>query len=169
MVLPRNLRSLVSTAALAAFLSAGAGGCMLDPIAQHDGPRAPTSAITHASNWKIVGSTLSDSRNAIDGDLLSAATSTHPHTGAQLTIDLGKPCLFNQVIIDHGPNEYGFARKVTVLTSRDGREFTPQYVAPGTRRATYASLVTCVLARYVRLQVVQQGDEPWSVAEVYFR
>lgn len=151
--------------AILPWLGILAPGCGLDEIVNRD-PRAPANAVTPRATWKVSGS-LAGAPKAVDDNLQSFASSGA--AGAQLTIDLGKWCLFNQVIVDHGPNEYGFPRRMAVLTSLDGSVFTQQHIVPGTRRITYATLPSPVLARYVRLQAVVQGDQPWSVAEVYLR
>jgi len=167
----KDLRASVNRTVLALFVSAaGVVGCGPDPIMSHDGPRAPTSAVTPPSGWKVLSSTLTDPQKAIDGDVQTVAVSGGTYENAQITIDLGKRCVFNQVVIDHGPNEYGCARRVAIFTSRDGKDFSQkQYEGPGTRRVTYAILVNPALSRYVRIQVVRQGDYPWSVAELYVR
>jgi len=58
---------------------------------------------------------------------------------------------------------------VAVLTSMDGREFEYRISGPGTRRITSLLLDRPVLARYVRLQAVLPGPQPWAVAEVYLQ
>jgi len=118
--------------------------------------------------WRAEGS-LRNPQLAIDGNLSTAAVSEPLYAGAFLTIDLGKPCLFNMVVLDHGSDEHGHARKVALLTSMDGKSYTRQLVASGTRRVTTLSAITLILARYVRLQAAVPGDQPWSIAEVYLQ
>jgi len=84
-----------------------------------------------------------------------------------LTIDLGKSCMFNMVVIDHGPGGTGYAHQVTLLVSIDGTDFQPIHVSPGTRRITTLSVITPTLARYIRLEATEPGAQPWSIAEVY--
>lgn len=122
--------------------------------------------LTPRSRWVAYGD-LHDPGLAIDGDSYTSAVSNASYKNASLTIDLGKTCLFNMVAIDHGPDRFAFARKVAVLTSSDGKKFQPQMLVPGLRQVTTIVLIKQVLARYVRLQVVAEGDRPWSVAEVY--
>jgi hypothetical protein len=71
------------------------------------------------------------------------------------------------VIVDHGREDMAFAQQVGMMTSLDGRTFVRRYTGVGTRRVTTFCLMTPVLARYVRLEVLVPGDKPWAVAEVY--
>jgi len=149
-------------------LAAAQGGCGVSDIYSANGPKPQAAALSKRPNWRVSGD-LKDPAKAVDGDVNTAALSGRIYANASLTIDLGKPCVFNMVIIDHGPNETGFCGRVAVLTSLDGTTFTHRHTAPGTRRVTIASLIAPALARYVRLQAVQEGSEPWSVAEVYLQ
>jgi hypothetical protein len=106
---------------------------------------------------------------AIDQNVATAAVSSAPDGKGTITIDLSKPCLFNMVVIEHGGNEMGFARRVAVLTSLDGEIFTQRYAGLGTRRVTVLYLGAPVLARFVRLRALVAGDQAWSVAEVYLQ
>ena len=123
-------------------------------------------AITPRSRWLPTGD-LRDPFYAVDNNINTAAVSDEAYENATLTIDLGKACLFNMVVIEHGPDQWGFCRKLAILTSDDGRKFDQQAVVPGLRRRTTVLLVRSVLARYIRLQVLETGDRPWSVAEVH--
>lgn len=105
----------------------------------------------------------------MDGSIHSAAVDAQAGGTPSLTIDLGKPSMFNMIAIDHGRDEHGFAARVAVYTSMDGRRFTRQYVGPGTRRVTSLLLTRAVMARYVRLDAVAPGIRPWSVAEIYMQ
>lgn len=140
----------------------GCGG----PI--YNNGRSQSSVISSRAIWRASGD-LRSPASAIDGDVNTVASSTAPDGRGTLTIDLGKPCVFNMVIIEHGPNEYGFARRVVLLTSTDGQSFTQRYAAAGTRRVTILCPSTPILARYVRLQAMVPGSQPWSVAEVYLQ
>jgi len=130
------------------------------------GPQASGSAIPPRSLWRA-GGDLASPYKAIDGDTGTAAVSAETYANAALTIDLGKAAMFNMIIIDHGNSGAGFARRVAVLTSMDGKTFIHRHAGPGTRRFTLLCLATPTLARYVRLQAVAQGHAPWTVAEVY--
>lgn len=143
---------------------ATAGGC-LAPIYSH-GRAAEASAVSYYAAWKITGD-LKDLHKAHDNSVSTAAVSPQTYANAAFTIDLGRSCLFNMVVIDHGANEYGYARRTAVMVSSDGKVFTPQYAAPGTRRVTVLSWLTPVMARYIRIQALTPGDRTWSVAEVY--
>lgn len=126
------------------------------------------SSVPPKSNWQISGD-LVGLRQAIDGNVATGASSASYYTNAQITIDMGKPSVFNMVIVDQGNSEMGFPRRLAVSASMDGKNFIYLYAVPGTRRVTMLNWVTPVLARYIRLQAVAQGDMPWSVAEIYVR
>ena len=128
----------------------------------------PAARITPRARWQATGA-FDSPELAIDGDRRTAAVSGDSYTNATITIDLGKTCMFNTVIVDHGPEEYGYCRRVSVLTSVNGKDFKARLSAPGTRRVTVFSLVTPVLGRYVRLQATVPGARPWSIGEVYLQ
>jgi len=140
-------------------------GCDGGSSVNYNGKRSPGAALTDRKLWRASGD-LRDAPKAIDGDRATAAVSGESYSTAAITIDLGRVCVFNRVIVEHGPDEHGFPRRMAVATSLDGKEFTQQTQVPGTRRVTNAVLITPVLARYVRLQVAMPGARPWSVAEV---
>ncbi|KPK79280.1 MAG: hypothetical protein AMJ81_13510 [Phycisphaerae bacterium SM23_33] len=149
-------------------MAAGAAGC--------DPPRlyTPTeggymgATITPKTTW-IVRGNLSTPSAAADENLASIARSDYDYAGAHLTIDLGQPCMFQTVIIDHGREDRGHCRTVGVATSLDGRLWIGRHTGPGTRRVTILSLPQVVLARYVRIQAAQPGVQPWAVAELYLQ
>ncbi len=158
-----SMRPLLSGGfALAVILLTGCGG----PIYQEGNAQA--SAITPRSSWQASGD-MRGAQAVLDGDIATAAVSAAPDGGGSITIDLGKPCVFNMAVIDHGTNEWAFARRVVLLTSLDGISFTQRYSALGTRRVTILCSSAPILARYVRFQAVVPGDRPWSVAEVYLQ
>lgn len=134
----------------------------------HEGPRAPASALSPRHQWRIFGD-LQEPHKALDGEISSAALSDNVYDGASITIDLGRPCLFNAVAIEHGAKEFGFCRTVALLTSLDGQAYKHRHALPGTRRVTIITTVTPILARYVRLQAEVGGLEAWSVAEVHIQ
>ena len=132
-----------------------------------DGPKyMGDDRLSPRSDWLISGE-LRDPHYAVDGNDSTAAVSGSDYQGATLTIDLGKLCQFNMVIVEQGNGRYGFPRRLGVLTSSDGVNFRKQMEVPGLRRVTTALLVQQVLARYVRLEAIVPGDKPWSVAEVH--
>ena len=128
---------------------------------------APGSSITPRSQWQASGN-LSDAAAAVDGRLSTAAKDGQGKP-AHLLIDLRKPCVFNTVRIEHGEEPMGFPRRVALLTSLDGQTFSKVREVPGTRKVTNIVLVTPILARYVRLEVVEAGAQPWSVGEVIIK
>ncbi|HUU23780.1 MAG TPA: discoidin domain-containing protein [Phycisphaerae bacterium] len=154
---------------VASLALAGAllGGCVGSPISG-EGRTAPAAAISPRRMWKAYG-TLSGAAKAIDGSPSTAAVAGVSQGNTDLTIDLGKACVFNLVRIDHGGDEFGFARRVELSTSLDGESFAKVHETPGTRRATYVCPITPILARYLRLKVLVPGVHPWSVAEVTLR
>jgi len=143
------------------------GGCMGGQIIDYDGLGANAS-ITPKSQWKLSGD-FTDLANAADDDVRTVATSGDgPESFLQ--IDFGKPCVFNLVIIDHGPDRaLDFPVRLVLLTSYDGRTWTTEYIASGTRRITYIPLIGARLARHVRLVTQVRGDQPWTMGEVYFQ
>jgi hypothetical protein len=154
---------LVLTSGLAGLAPGCAQSPIYDPAENH-----PIGNVSQRHLWRL-GGDLKDPAKAADGDLATAATDPQRRANATLTIDLGKPCVFNLVIVDHGLNQYGFCRRMVVLTSMDGQTFTQRHAVPGTRRVTAAMLPEFVLARYIRLQAATPGDRPWSIAEVYIQ
>jgi hypothetical protein len=127
-----------------------------------------SSEISPRAKWIIVGTRgIEDAAKALDGDRGTAAVSGASYDKAHITIDLGKVCLFNMVVIDHGPNEYGFCGRVAVLTSLDNNAYTPRRSEPGTRRVSIVSLIKPELARYVRIRADAEGSRPWSLGEIY--
>jgi hypothetical protein len=131
-----------------------------------DNPKPPASAVSSRWTWKAQGD-LRDPARAIDGLLSTAAVSDADYVNAALTIDLGKPCVLNLVVIHHGPDEYGFCKRVAMATSMDGTSFIERYAGAGARHRTSLLLLTPTLARYIRLQAIVPGSQPWSVGEVF--
>ena len=82
---------------------------------------------------------------------------------------MGRRCVFNMIAIRHGVKEHGFARTILCSTSTDGVNFTEQIRAYGTRKVTYISLMKPATARFVRLTAVEQGNEPWAIAEIFLQ
>ncbi len=138
-------------------------GCT-GPIYEHSG----SSSVSPYTAWHVTGE-LDGVAKAVDDNVSTAAVSKSYYLNHGLTLDLGKPCLFNMVVLDHGSNENGYCRRVGLWTSMDGRNFSYVYAAPGTRRVTTINWVTPVLARYIRIQAIMPGDRPWSIAEIYVR
>ena len=140
-------------------------GCS-DPI-YTGGETGLAASISAKAKWRAYG----DFRNgqyAVDGNVHSSAITGPSYDNAKLTIDLGRRCLFNMIIIDQGPDdELGFCRRVAVQISNDGVTFGQIYVASGTRRITYCPLITPTMARFIRLVAIVPGDKPWSIAEIY--
>jgi hypothetical protein len=141
-------------------------GC--PPYSSLRAPQSPGAVLSERSTWRADGD-LDDVNKAIDGNILTIARSTFENPTANLTIDLGKPCVFNRIIIEHGQDEFGYCDRFAVLTSMDGRNYTQQTEMSGVRKVTNVVLVTPVMARYVRLQVTVPGPQPWAVAEVIFQ
>lgn len=158
-----RLGCVVALVGLGAFLT----GC--DPsgtgTAGKGGVETQASRVTARSQWKASGNVV-DAAKAIDGSLGTRAVSRQLQEDPQITIDLGLKCLFNMVVIEHGQDEHGYARRVAVSTSRDGKNFTHRHSAPGNRRVTHVAIITPVLARYVRISAVGKGSRPWSLAEI---
>lgn len=154
-------------AAVSVVLAAMACGCGVGSI-YSDPQGSMVAYVSPRSTWKINGD-LPKAQSAIDDDVTTFAQTGPSYANSQLTIDLGQPCLFNMVVVDHGPNRDGYPARLGVLTSNDGKEFVLRHSSPGSRRVTTALLMTPVLARYVRIQALDEGRQPWSVAEVYLQ
>ena len=154
---------------LTIVIAASIMGC--DGVTPYDENRmAPAAKVTPRREWTTGGSTgITGLELAFDGNRSTAAGTGSSYRGATLTIDLGKVCLFNMIVVDHGPEEMGFVRGIAVSTSLDGETYHKRFGGPGTREESIFSLVAPALARYVRLQVVEPGPEPWSIGEVYVR
>lgn len=131
-----------------------------------DGPTLMQESISPRQQWKIDG-TLNNPLYAIDGNINTAATIGSPYRNAQLTIDLGKACLFNMVVIEHGAKEFDFTRRITISSSTDGKNFIPQVEVPDLRRVATVLLRHQQLARYIRIQATEEGAATWSIAEIY--
>ena len=143
-------------------------GCV-GRVYDQDGPKVLPNSISLRNRWKASGD-LTKPALAIDGNIATAAVTAHnPYDNAAITIDLGKACVFNLIVVDHGSSEFGYCRKVTAYVSVDNRRFDPVYVGSGSRRFTNICLMKPALARYVRLQATVPGTRPWSVAEVYVK
>ena len=140
------------------------GGCA-SQIYSHQ-PQVSVN-VSPCTSWAITGDHMNNVQWAIDDVLVTAATSDAYYTSAAVTVDLGKPCVFNMVVLDHGIERDGYARRTAVYISMDGKNYQYQYAVPGTRRVTILNWVTPVMARYVRVQAIAPGDRPWSIAELY--
>ena len=161
-----RLRRLVVTAGVLALSIAGCD--------QVGGIYRPTTGgylgadISPKNTWVARGD-LQNPSAAIDDDMATAARSDYEYSGAAITIDLRRPCVFQTVVVDHGAGEHGHASKVAVATSADGRSFIDRHVSPGKRRVTILCLPKPVLARYLRLRVTAPGVQPWNIAEIYLQ
>lgn len=125
-------------------------------------------AITPKSRWKISGNAPKAGR-AIDNNLGTAAVDQRPQSGDSLIVDFGRPCMFNMVVVEHGPNPHGYARRLELSTGTDGKRFTTQKTVYGTREVTTVLLIRPTLARYIRLKILQPGPKSWSVGEIYIQ
>lgn len=123
-------------------------------------------AITPQARWTAVGN-LQEPSNAIDGNIATVALGPLAQANNWIAIDLGKSCMVRMVILEHGMDEFGYCRELSVQTSDDGQNWSRGTVVPGLRRVTNCLLTGPVLARYVRLHCLTPGARPWSVAEVY--
>ncbi len=160
----QDLRFL-RVAAAGVLLGAMVGGCA-DPIYSGSEP-GTVASISPKSTWRAYGD-FHNAQYAVDGNVRTSAITGPSYDNAKLTIDLGKRCMFNLIILDQGPDdEMGFCRRVGVQISNDGVNFYQIYAASGTRRITYCPLITPTMARYVRLVAIVPGDRPWSIAEIY--
>jgi hypothetical protein len=158
----------VLAAMLAGYVLLGSGCGPVGDLYLHRADKPPAAKISDPRTWRLSGS-ISDVRLAVDGDRSTAAVSTQIRENTSIIIDLQKVCLFNAVFIHHGSMTDGYCAKVGVLTSLDGKNFTPQVEVPGTREVTSLLIIKPVLARYVMIKPLRQGPGPWSVAEIYLQ
>lgn len=153
---------------LTALLALAACG----PTFDAHGRRMSPQGISSPLGWSIEspGDNFKMLRGAIDNIAVTQAeTRQADYRGASFVIDLGRPCIFNTVVLVHGTGDKGFAREVNVATSTDGKNFTDRYTAPGTPRFTYLNLLTPITARYVRITATRAGKTPWVISQVYFQ
>ena len=143
-------------------------GCDPGPIYGPDAQRLSVGSITPRKSWTATGN-LDKPDLATDGDLNTMAVGRSGNPPPSLRIDLGQPCTFNFVVVDHGRDELAFARRVEIATSMNGRVFTPCMIGPGTRRVSNFMLPKTALARFVRITAIEPGAKPWAVAEVYLQ
>ncbi|MCD4825542.1 MAG: discoidin domain-containing protein [Phycisphaerae bacterium] len=145
--------------------------CGCDPVFNPLGPRANRDAISLPLVWRISsqGGTFKNLRGAIDGLAITKAETVGNYRGTSITVDLKRPCIFNTVVLVHGDKPFGFARTISLATSRDGKNFTQQITTQGTRKFTYINLLTSTTARYIRITVVKPGTEPWAISQIYFQ
>lgn len=163
-----NTHDLTGLLLLMTLAGLGPGCTPAGPIYEGDSGGFLAESITPRTQW-TPSSNLSDPAAAIDNDLNTAASAGNASAGYVIVLDLAKPCLFQTIIIDHGPAEMGYCGAIEVATSIDGRQFVTEYRTFGTRRVTIISLPEPTLGRYVRLQCQSPGPEPWSVAEIYLQ
>ncbi len=132
-----------------------------------DGQRFMPGRITPQRKWVVSSTDLKNPSYAADGNIHTAAVSSASFGVAELTIDLGKQCVFNMVTVDHGSNNFGFVRRVELLTSREGITFQQQASNPDLRRVITFLLKKPVMGRYLKIRTVVGGTIPWTVAEIY--
>lgn len=165
-----NRKMKIILTGLACVVLAGLAGC--DP--QFDLGRGNifgTDAISSQLAWKVQSQHgFRDARKAIDGNSNSyAITRGKNYSGASITIDLERQCIFNMVVLIHGAREFGFAKEVQLSISTDGKSFKSCYQTFGTRKVTYIPVLTPVTARYIRITAVRPGPKPWAIAEIYLQ
>ncbi|MBN2296619.1 MAG: discoidin domain-containing protein [Pirellulales bacterium] len=163
-----NERVILCVVACLGLMLGLLAGC--DPNLTHGKTLLP-NAMSPYTEWKIsaTGARFNNIQHAMDGFNATYASTRGGYQGASITIDLGRPCMFNMVALLHSDQGMGFARLVALSTSMDGKKFTHEYTAPGTRKVTYLLPMTRITARYVRLTAVRPGSEPWSISEIYFQ
>ena len=161
------VRGVLERVWLALLAGAALVGCdAAPPVYQEASGTYLAASITPRSQWKVSGA-VSNPAAAVDNDLHTAALTGPDYIGAAAVVDLGKPCSFQTVIIDHGVNEMGFARQVELASSLDGQNYQHEYSTAGARRVTIICLPKPILARYIRLVAEAPGTQPWSLAEIY--
>jgi len=150
------------------FLTAAAGSSCFSSF---DLSKPSREEISSPSRWRISSRNkdFTNLEKALDTDTDTVALSGSNYKGASFTLDLGQVCPFNMVVLFHGGEEFGFARKVCLSISIDGKNFRDVHVAPGTRGLTYLMLMTPVNARYLRFAAVEQGSRPWAIGGIFLQ
>lgn len=135
----------------------------------HHNPMQAGETLSPHSQWRATSADVTNAAGAVDGDLDTVAVSGSGSRGHAITIDLGRPCLFNMVNVDHGTSDGGQCGRVALQTSIDGRNYTLRKTVPGMRRITNICIIRPTLARYIRIEIAERGSGPWRIAEVYVR
>ena len=144
-------------------------GC--NPTFNADGPRVPRGGISAMTRWTISApqGQFEGLENAIDGSSQTAAKASGDYTGASFTVDLGRHCIFNMIVLAHGREENGYAGRVGIEVSTDGKTFQGGWSSLGTRAQTYIPLLTPITARYVRITATEASVMGWVISQVYFQ
>ncbi len=133
--------------------------------------KSARDTISAPEKWKISsdGGSFTNLKAAIDDTIDTMAVSGGNYRNTSFALDLGKPCVFNMIVLFHGKKEFGFAGKLLVSTSNDGKKYKNIHTAPGTRDRTYLLLMTPVNARYLRITALEAGSRPWSIGGIVLR
>lgn len=150
---------------LAMLMGLALAGCGSNTSSYGNPATVESGGIPDHSAWTVLD-TLPNASAAIDGNPSTFAISEPSKRSPLLVIDLGKACIVQAIFIEHGRFEKGHAPWVRVSTSIDGRRFTAQYEAPGTRRVTTLVFPKPALARFVRIEASGLHYRPWAIAEL---
>jgi hypothetical protein len=127
-----------------------------------------SGAMAPRGQWRVAASSgMQNAAAALDGNMMTFATTAERYRTASITVDFGRPCFFNMIVLRHGAKEFGFARKVSLSVSMDGKTFTPVQTVLGTRKITYMLMFSSTTARYIRLTAEQPGSSAWAIGELY--
>lgn len=148
------------------------GGCDLAGIDLNAKP-ANKDALSDISRWKVTAQSARCEFKNLNA-MLDKNKTTYMYTvgdykNASIIIDLSRPCVFNEILLLHGPKQLGYAGLIEVYTSSNGQDFTKIRTFPGTRYCTYLTLLTQVKARYIKLRAVRTTRYPWTISNIYIQ
>lgn len=128
-----------------------------------------TSQVTAPSEWRIYSS-LRDWTHLADNSLETVAFSERPQSKDQyILIDLGQVCALSQVTQIH-PESGGFPRRYRIDAAGEHNfPYSLVYLGNGTSGRSEAALTRGVNARFLRITLLEAGEEPWQVTELEIR
>jgi O-glycosyl hydrolase len=133
---------------------------------------AGTATNLSREGWTLAASSSEPSgppSNMIDGDLGTRWSSGAAQTpGASVSIDLGKPQQFNQVVMDSGTSPGDYARAYQVETSDDGLSWTPIARGKGMSSEIVIPLPPTT-TRHLRIVSGASSGNWWSISELNLR
>jgi hypothetical protein len=128
-----------------------------------------TSQVTAPSEWRIYSS-LRDWAHLTDDSLETVAYSDRPESKDQyILIDLGQVCELSQVTQVH-PESGGFPRRYRIDAAGEHNfPYSLVYLGNGSPGRSQALLSSKVKARFLRITLLEFGEEPWQVTELEIR
>lgn len=127
---------------------------------------ASAARVSERLSWQV-HTTLGNRSALTDGDPQTVAASTREHRkGEWVLIDLGCVCHFQNVRQDH-PADGGQPPSYRVDTADEtGFPYTLQFVGKGQPGSSLATFPRTVDARFIRITVIEDSPESWTIAEL---